>query len=173
MEYTPDSGRTRPMKSAVLLALIAALALTGCQAGSGPRARIREKSAAFAALPPAQQAKIEKGIVEVGFSQDMVYMALGRPNDVHDVTLPEGRETTWTYRNVIPPQTMNLLMVNPTGQTRAQSRPGLQYPSSSSISSTGTKGAPAPSVDAIPDPAVETLHVIFLNGVVFELKVAR
>ena len=172
MEYTPNSGRTRPMKSAVLLALIAALALTGCQAGSGPRARIREKSAAFAALPPAQQAKIEKGIVEVGFSQDMVYMALGRPNDVHDVTLPEGRETTWTYRNVVPPQAMSLLMVNPTGQARSLTQPGLQT-QTASISSTGTKGVPAPSVDAIPDPAVETLHVIFLNDVVFELKLAR
>lgn len=160
------------MKSAALLALIAALALAGCQTGSGPQARIREKSAAFAALAPAQQAKIEKGIVEVGFSQDMVYMALGRPNETRDVTLPEGRETTWIYRNVIPPPTTNLLMVNPTGQTRAQSRPGLQA-QNTAIASTVTKGAPAPSVDAIPDPAIETLHVIFLNGVVFELKVAR
>ncbi len=159
------------MKSAVLLAAIA-LALTGCHAGSGIQARIKEKSAAFAALKPAQQAKVETGVIEVGFTTDMVYMALGRPNETNTVTLPEGRETTWTYRNIVPPETMNLLGLYPQGQNKSRLQPALQV-SGASISSTASKGTPAPSVDSLADPAVETLLVIFLNDVVFELKVAR
>lgn len=166
------SGRPRFMKPAVLLVLLVVLALAGCQVGSGIPARIAEKSAAFAKLTAAQQAKVEAGVIEVGFTKDMVYMALGRPNEARTVTLPEGRETTWTYRNVVLPQATNLLMVNPTGQARVHFRPGLQN-QNTAISSTATKGIPAPSVDAIPDPTVETLHVIFLNEVVFELKLAR
>lgn len=169
---SPDFGRIHPMKSAVLPALIAALALTGCQSGSGTQARIREKSAAFAALTAAQQAKVTAGVVEVGFTMDMVYMALGRPNETRTVNLPEGRETTWTYRNIVPPLATNLLVTNPTGQARSLPRPGLQT-QNNSISSTVTKGVPGPSVEALPDPTIETLHVIFLNGSVFELKLAR
>lgn len=160
------------MKPAVLLGLLVTLALAGCQAGSTLKARIREKAAVFAALPPARQAQVEKGVVEVGFTPDMVYMALGRPNEVHDVTLPEGKETTWTYRNILPPQTMNLVGVNQPGQGKRFTPQGMNQ-SGAAISSTGTKGVPSPSLDGLPDPNVETLLVIFLNDVVFELKVAR
>ncbi len=160
------------MKSAVLLVLIAVLALAGCLAGSGTRARIKEKTAAYAALTAAQQAKVAEGVVEVGFTMDMVYMALGRAHQVQESNLPEGRETIWTYRNIMLPSTMSALTVNPPGQSKGKYSPGMNA-ASIPINAAVTKGFPAPSVDSLPDPAVETLHVIFLNGVVFELKLAR
>ena len=47
------------------------------------------------------------------------------------------------------------------------------YAATNTSISFGGRGGPEPSVDALPDLPIETLHVIFLNGLVFELKLAR
>ena len=59
--------------------------------------RIREKSAVFSKLEPATQAKIKQGIIELGFTTDMVYIALGRPDAIKERVGATGRETTWKY----------------------------------------------------------------------------
>jgi hypothetical protein len=70
------------------------LALVGCDTAAS---RIREKSAEFAALPPAAQAAIRKGIVQVGYTPDMVYLALGSPDDRAVETTAEGQSLVWIY----------------------------------------------------------------------------
>lgn len=157
------------MKKTALLGAIAALALVACQSTTGIPARIQEKSAVFSRLTDAQQRKIEKGVIEVGYTTDMVYMALGQPQKIREEKLPEGRETTWIYENFALPTAMVLL--RPTHPSRHGLNP--VYAATNTSISFGGRGGPEPSVDAIPDLPTETLHVIFINGVVFEMKVAR
>jgi hypothetical protein len=63
------------------------LAVSGCDTINH---RIREKPAAFNRLDPKTQAEIRRGGVEVGYTPDMVYLALGKPDKI------EG--STWYYK---------------------------------------------------------------------------
>jgi hypothetical protein len=72
------------------------LVLAGC---STIDSRIREKEAEFNSLPPAAQAQIRQGIIAVGYTPDMVYMAIGRPDEVRERSDKGGRETVWKYNS--------------------------------------------------------------------------
>ena len=86
-----------PLGAACLLALF----VTGCETDD-IATRVREKSAIYAALPPAQKKKIDQGIIALGFTADMVYMAMGHPSKVEPVKGSGGRTELWTYRNYYP-----------------------------------------------------------------------
>ena len=61
--------------------------------------RIKEKSAVFASLDPQAQARLKQGMIDVGYTSDMVYIALGKPDEVREKTTDKGRETTWIFKN--------------------------------------------------------------------------
>lgn len=85
-------------KSAFLLSIAAAatgLFLAGC---STFESRAREKAPVFQSLPPDTQARLQRGQISIGDSQDMVYIALGYPDEVRDVTTQQGQQTQWIYR---------------------------------------------------------------------------
>jgi outer membrane protein assembly factor BamE (lipoprotein component of BamABCDE complex) len=63
------------------------LAVSGCDTINH---RIREKPDVFNGLDPKAQAEIRQGRVEVGYTPDMVYLALGKPDKI------EGN--TWYYK---------------------------------------------------------------------------
>lgn len=155
--------------------LAAALALAvvggGCETASGLAERVREKRTVFSGLTPEQRGKIEQGVIEVGFTADMVYLALGQPRRIEEKTLPEGRVALWSYETFLAPNSMSLLGYNNAGQagrTRSSSQTYGNAPRSS-----GGGSGPEPSVDALPDMATETLHVLLLNDVVVRLRVER
>jgi hypothetical protein len=78
-----------------VLALGAALLLAaGCQSVDS---RIKEKPDVFAKLDPETQAKIKQGIVDLGFTEDMVYLALGAPDQKREAISASGRTLTWIY----------------------------------------------------------------------------
>lgn len=81
----------------LLLSIVAvgALALTGCNTFES---RAREKSQVFQALPPDTRERLHRGRINVGDSQDMVYIALGYPDEVREVTTAQGVQTLWIYR---------------------------------------------------------------------------
>ena len=80
-----------------LLALVClALFLGGC---STIPSRIKEKSAAFSALDADTQIKIRLGRVEVGYSPDLVYIALGTPDERLTQTTKTGTSETWIYNS--------------------------------------------------------------------------
>lgn len=79
-----------------LLLLAAALGLAGC---STIDKRIQEKSAAFAAYPAETQENLRKGIVEIGYTPDQVYIALGKADDKRERITAKGREITWIYHS--------------------------------------------------------------------------
>ncbi|MBS0663306.1 MAG: hypothetical protein JSR48_08570 [Verrucomicrobia bacterium] len=68
---------------------------TGCSSSS-IESRIAERAAAFQSLAPENQQAVREGAIAVGFTPDMVYMALGQPSERGNA--PGGFEV-WTYRN--------------------------------------------------------------------------
>lgn len=76
---------------ALILGLLTAV---GC---ATPERRIRSHPEMFSAFPTNVQTNVRNGIVDVGYSPDMVYIALGRPDRVAQRTTIEGRMEIWVY----------------------------------------------------------------------------
>lgn len=80
----------------------AILAVSGLLAGCSTIAqRIEEKADLFAQLGPETQESIQRGLVKEGYTLEMVYMALGRPNQI--ASTPDGESVVWTYMNFNTP----------------------------------------------------------------------
>lgn len=158
-------------KIATMAALVTAMMFAGCDASSGVAARIQEKSAVFAQLTPEQKKNIEEGAIEYGYTTDMVYLALGKPSKVKEKTAPEGTVLMWTFNNYFPTVAVSQLALN--DPSRHGYRSGQTYANvpgnSVSISSTAPTG-PEPGVDSLAEIPSETLHVLFLDGKVFQIK---
>ena len=77
-----------------VLAAAAAFALTGCESVDS---RIKEKPELFAKLDPETQAKIKQGIIDIGYNEDMVYLALGEPDEKREMITAHGRSLVWIY----------------------------------------------------------------------------
>lgn len=166
------------MKSIVSLGIALSLAalLVGCDATSGTAARIQEKSAVFAQLTPEQKKSIEEGAIEYGYTMDMVYMALGKPSKVREKTVAEGTVVMWTFNNYYPSVAVAQLALNDPSRKYRAAPLGSNYPntgpggtSAPSLSSTKPSG-PEAGVDSLADIPSETLHVQFLDGKVFQIK---
>jgi len=76
------------------LLLGALVLLAGCQTIDD---RIKEKPAVFAQVDKATQDKIRQGIIDLGYSEDMVYLALGVPDQKREAVSATGRTVTWIY----------------------------------------------------------------------------
>lgn len=73
-----------------------ALLLSGCNT---LHRRIQQHEAMFNALDAPTQAKIRAGTVEMGFTMDMVYVALGEPDEKRDHLTAKGRTSDWIYNS--------------------------------------------------------------------------
>lgn len=82
------------MKTPLIFLSCLALALVGC---SSVENRIEEKAAIFNSLPAETQTRIKQGLVDVGFTTDMVYMAMGKADRVIERATEAGTETVWIY----------------------------------------------------------------------------
>lgn len=80
--------------SAVTLALVVGLA--GCNTFER---RAEEKSATFDALPTSTQQRLERGRINVGDTQDMVYIALGNPDETRQLADADGEHLVWVYKS--------------------------------------------------------------------------
>lgn len=79
----------------VASALLAASLLAGCDSIDS---RIDRKSAVFAALPAADQARLRQGNIAVGDTTDMVYIAIGEPSRRIEKRTEAGTQFIWIYR---------------------------------------------------------------------------
>ena len=85
------------MKPRLLLFTLGALALVfaaGCQSIDD---RIKQKPELFAKLDTLTQEKIKQGIIDLGYSFDMVYLALGDPDEKTETISEAGKTETWVY----------------------------------------------------------------------------
>jgi len=87
------------IRSLAALLCAAAIALMACNTTGS---RIRSQQELFDSYPPEVQESIRNGIIEVGYTPEMVVMALGEP-DRKAVTKPENElAEVWTYRKSVP-----------------------------------------------------------------------
>lgn len=83
-----------PKYAFVIAVALLALWLAGC---TTVESRIRQNPAIFSQLTPAQQDMIKRGEIGIGFSQEMVRLALGEPDHVMVRTDANGASETWSY----------------------------------------------------------------------------
>lgn len=84
------------MKKLLIATLLLVFGVAGC---NSVNSRIDEKSAVFNSLDPQTQARLRQGLIDVGYTEDMVYIAMGKPDQRKEVTTANGHETTWIYKN--------------------------------------------------------------------------
>jgi len=80
----------------VIVMLVAMAALAGC---ASPATRIRANPELFATITPADQELIKQGKIALGFTPDMVRLALGRPDVVSQRTDASGTSEIWRWQN--------------------------------------------------------------------------
>ena len=77
----------------------AAIALAAC---STTDSRIRRHQALFDGYPPEVQHNIRNAGIGIGYSPEMVLMALGKPDRRTEVQTGDGTAEIWTYRKSVP-----------------------------------------------------------------------
>lgn len=82
-------------KTIALLLMVAALVVAGC---ASPASRIRRNPELFASVPAADQELIKQGNIAIGFTPDMVRLALGEPDFIARRTDRSGTSEIWRYR---------------------------------------------------------------------------
>lgn len=80
--------------------LVAAALLAGCQ--SYPSDRISARQAEFNSWPPDVQAQVRQGLVQIGFTPDQVWMALGDPQTKTMAGPPGDVTEVWVYHRRAP-----------------------------------------------------------------------
>lgn len=63
----------------------------------GVNSRIRDNERLFSSLSPEAQAQIQNGRIAQGFTEDMVYLALGKPDDKARTQSGTKSLVTWKY----------------------------------------------------------------------------
>lgn len=71
------------------------LLLGGCNSF---QSRARQLSGTYESLPPDAQQRLERGVINVGDTQDMVYIALGNADERRDIQNADGTQTVWIYK---------------------------------------------------------------------------
>jgi hypothetical protein len=157
-------------KLPLVVVILATFTVAGCETGGGTASRIQEKSAVYNNLAPWQQRDIQDGVVSIGSSTDMVYMALGKPSKI--VTSANGRETTWTYNNYYPPSARSQARATlntaggPGNPTRVENS---NSPRGAAKTDTSTRGSTQTNLDVADLPS-DTLYVMFRDGQVFQTQ---
>jgi len=75
--------------------VVALSVVAGCM--STPESRIKKEPGVFAAFPPDIQSKVQRGEVAVGFTKDMVRLAMGVPRRVNTRITEGGQTEIWVY----------------------------------------------------------------------------
>ena len=79
-----------------LVSLLALLVFGGCQTVD---TRIKEKPAVFAALDKTTQDMIKQGVIGIGYTEDMVYLAIGGPDQIRESVTTTSRTLIWIYNS--------------------------------------------------------------------------
>lgn len=84
----------------LIISLAAGIFLGGCS--SSPEGRIADQQELFESYSPEIQENIRQGTVEIGYTQDMVELALGKPARVVERETKEGNERVFIYTESKP-----------------------------------------------------------------------
>jgi len=152
-----------------LSGLMFLLCLQGCASSFEKRAQ--EKATTFGKLDAATQEHIHQGLIENGYTRDMVYIALGRPTETKASESPDGKVDIWIYRNMTVARKAGFKGV--TYNSDFAITPGSRTGRSSIAPGKQTYNAlDQNELDAatqLPDLPMGTLHVYFFQGRVYKM----
>lgn len=96
MNATSRSFLNAGVRRILLLVLSAAMVLVwgGC---ATPQSRAQQYPEAMEGLSPEERAKVEAGEVDLGFTEEMVLVALGEPDRRYTASTTEGESEIWAY----------------------------------------------------------------------------
>jgi hypothetical protein len=86
--------------SLFLCVITSVLLLAGC--ASTPLDRISQNRKTFESYPADVQRKISAGQVDIGFSPEMVTLALGKPGKIYNRADQHGESEVWVYSKSKP-----------------------------------------------------------------------
>ena len=89
------------MTHALRLSSVALLLLLLAGCATTPAQRIQKNQDLFDSLPVAEQARIRGGQINLGFTTDMVRIALGDPQRQLVRRTPDGEHTIWLYLDTL------------------------------------------------------------------------
>ncbi|MFT5124225.1 MAG: hypothetical protein ACI9TH_000514 [Kiritimatiellia bacterium] len=72
------------------------LFLTGC---GTPSSRIKQNPTLFNSFSPEVQARVQQGEVAIGFTKDMAFIALDKPDRTYSRQTADGAVEVWSYVN--------------------------------------------------------------------------
>ena len=143
----------------------------GCQ---NTRAyRIQEHAALFSTLDPFTRKLIADGLFDHGFTPELLYMSLGKPNRIVVSDTEHGHVEIWTYRN--------FLYGNESATKIGGSTPGAK-PQGTVLSSSApggpslmsTKASPSqPTVTDVNDVALGTLYIELVEDRLVAARVVK
>jgi hypothetical protein len=88
-----------------LLSTAVALVWLGC---STTGARIEQHREAFDSYPEGVQQNLRNGVIEVGYTPEMVLIALGEPSRKVDVATDDATAQVWTWTHQAPGVSLSL-----------------------------------------------------------------
>jgi hypothetical protein len=108
-------NKTSFMKT-LLLPVFAILLLVAAGCAS-VESRIQDNEAAFNTWPADVQEKVRAGKVEMGFTPEMVEVALGKPDRTSSRTTERGQADVWVYHDEAPRFSIGLGLGSGRGST--------------------------------------------------------
>jgi len=76
------------------------LLFTGCS--STPQDRISQNRALYESFPADVQTKVSAGQVDIGFTPDMVRLAMGKPHKIYNRADAQGESEVWVFAKPKP-----------------------------------------------------------------------
>lgn len=61
--------------------------------------RARQMSGVYDSLPTSEQQRLQRGTINVGDTPEMVYIALGNPDERRELLTADGAQNTWVYKS--------------------------------------------------------------------------
>jgi hypothetical protein len=146
-----------------MAAMCLAVVAVGCQ--STRATRIQENAALFASLDPFTQKVIKEGFFAHGFTPELTYMSLGKPNRVTTAESENGPVQVWKYRNFVYGNVEGAMKLSANTPGSKPYGPILSSSAPGGPSLFSTKAGPVqPTVSDGSDAPVGTLYIDFLNG---------
>lgn len=151
---------------------MAAVVLTGAVGcATGVFSRIQEKSELFANLPARVQQNLRDGQIGVGYSPDLVYIALGAPTETATQPTTEGPVEIWTYRRYFGDMAPQSLPSYQNIRQEIANAQGVGGPSTNPMLR-GCGGTPTQPNLELDVANGDTLYVLFYRGRVFDIRLA-
>jgi hypothetical protein len=171
MKTIPFSVLRLTRSPLALAAAAALLVLSACGTMSTIEGRSKEKAATFSAAAPWQQKLMRSGWIDAGFTTDMVYIALDKPDK--KATADNGATEIWIYNNFDAPARAFNGGVKVTIQAGSALGGQGNNPNSAAAGKQYLSAGVSPDLSAANVDPISNLYVVFREGKVTTVNLRK